>query len=255
MNLLVLAQAALGLLILLGLLLAVELGFRLGRRTLARRGEREAGQFATVQGASLGLLALLLGFSFAGAASRFIERQDLIAEEANAIGTAWLRAELLGEPHRSELQGRIERYLAHRVEVSRGLRLSISATTLAEIDAHLRGIWEAARAGVTASPALTLTVVAPINEVIDLHAKRVAAGQKHLPTLVMVLLVLCSVLSMATIGFGTGLGGWRCFPMTFSLAVLISAALWTTVDLDHSRVGLIRLDDSALESLDLGRKG
>jgi len=229
------------------LLVGLECGFRLGRRTRSDAGT----QVGTIQGATLGLLALLLGFSFAGAAARYMERQDLIIQEANAIGTAFLRAELLPEPARSALQNSLAEYVDHRITVSQKLRHGLSAEDKAKVLQFHADIWKAASEGVAAQPTAIMPVLNPVNEVLDLHASRVAAARKHLPSLVMVLLVVCSLLAMAVIGYGCGVGGRRSFAITGPLVILIAAALWTTIDLDYPRAGLIRLDDYPLMELNL----
>jgi hypothetical protein len=231
------------------LLVALEIGFRFGRRAAGESDTRAAGQVGAVQGAVLGLLGLLLAFSFAAAGGRFLERQDLIVEEANAIGTASLRADVLDEPHRSDLRAALKRYTEHRLELSGQLRTGLGSEAAVEIERLQARIWAAARAGVAAKPAATLAVLPPVNEVIDLHSTRVAAGRKHLPTLVMGLLVACSLLAITVIGYGCGLGGHRRAALTVPLAFLIGTALWITIDLDHPRAGLMRLSDAPLEAL------
>ena len=236
-------------LILGALALATEFGYRSGRRSVKSREAPSAGLVGAIQGAMLGLLGLLLGFSFAGAAGRFMERQDLIIHEANAIGTAYLRADLLEEPSRTQLRDALAVYVRDRIEVSRRVHRGLTAEDVATIDRHHQSIWAAARAGAEAKPAALIAVLNPVNEVIDLHSLRIAAGRKHLPALVMGLLSVCSLLAMGVIGYGCGLAGRRCRPMTISLAILVGAALWTTIDLDHPRIGLIRLSDAPLEEL------
>ena len=231
------------------LLLSLEAGYRFGRGAAITADAGGAGQVGAVQGAILGLLGLLLGFSFAAAGARFLERQDLIVAEANAIGTSFLRADLLAEPHRSDLREALRRYTEHRVEVSAGLRGGLAPAALAEMERLHAGIWSAAIAGVTERPASALSVLPPVNEVIDLHSLRIAAGRKHLPVLVMGLLIACSALAVAVIGYGCGLGGSRRTPLTAPLAILISTALWITIDLDHPRAGLIQLSDAPLAAL------
>jgi len=233
----------------LTLLAALEAGFRTGRRTAARRPPDSGAQIGAIQGAVLGLLGLLLAFSFSAAGSRFLERQDLIVQEANAIGTAYLRADLLAEPHRTDLRAALKRYTEHRLEVSRGLRTGFGAAELAEIERLHANIWAAARAGVAVTPAAMMGVLPPVNEVIDLHSTRLAASRKHLPPLVMGLLIACSLLAAADIGYGCGLAGRRNAPMTVSLVLLIGTALWITIDLDHPRAGFMQLSDAPLESL------
>jgi hypothetical protein len=247
MNRIVLYELGVAVALLAGLVLALEAGYRLGKRVPADGGA----QVGAVQGAVLGLLGLLLGFSFAGAAARYIEKQDLIVREANAIGTAHLRADLLDEPHRSALKEHLARYVEHRIALSRNLQLGLPPAALAEIAAFHRDIWSAARAGVEAKPAAIVAVLPPVNEVLDLNATRLSAGRRHLPTLVLLLLVLCSALAMAVIGYGSGRSAHRNLPITVSLAALISAALWITIDLDHPRAGLIRLEDTPLVELNL----
>lgn len=232
-----------------GLMLSVEVGFRAGRRG-TRNGEKGGGgPVGTIQAAALGLLGLLLGFSFSGAASRFIERQDLVTREANAIGTAYLRAELLGEPYRADLRASLRSYTKHHIEVSERLKGGIDADDANEVERQHAAIWKAARDGVEAKPALTVAVLSPVNEVIDLYSTRIAAGRKHLPALVLGLLFACSSIALAAIGFGCGMAGRRLMPLTGALAFLIGTALWTTLDLDHSRRGVIRISDAPLKAL------
>lgn len=237
--------------IIAALFIATEMGFRLGRRAVKNREAPGGGIVGAIQGATLGLLGLLLGFSFAGAAGRFMERQDLILTEANAIGTAYLRAELLDELHADALRSTLSEYVAHRIDASRTLHHGLSAEAAAAIDVFHQRMWAAARDGASARPATIMAVLPPVNDVIDLHSTRVAAGNKHLPSLVLWLLLMCSVLAVGVIGYGCGLSGRRCLPITGSLAILIAATLWTTIDLDHPRMGLIRLSDAPLRTLRL----
>ena len=237
--------------LLLILVAALECGYWAGRRE-ARDGRPVAGgQIGTIQGAVLGLLGLLLAFSFAAAATRFVERQDLITQEANAIGTAYLRADLLDEPHRSELRSALRRYTDHRIAASARLRGGLDPATAAEVEHLHTEIWRAAATGVAPRPALAVAVLGPVNEVITLHATRVAAGRKHLPVPVTLLLVTCSLLAIGVIGYSNGLSGERVVPLTLPLALLIGSALWITIDLDHPRAGMIQLSDAPLADLKL----
>jgi hypothetical protein len=231
------------------LLLSLEAGFRLGRRTARKADAQVSGQVGAIQGALLGLLGLLLAFSFGAAGTRFLDRQDLIVREANAISTAFLRADLLDEPQRAELRAALKRYTEHRLAASANLRPGLDPSVLAEVERLQAHIWRAAVAGVAARPEFALAILGPVNEVIDLHALRLAAGSKHLPPLVLGVLIACSALATSVIGYGCGLGGRRRAPMTVSLALLIGAALWITIDLDHPRAGLLQLSDAPLAAL------
>jgi len=233
---------------------ALEAGFRAGRSS-RKTGVGDAGaQVGAIQGAVLGLLGLLLAFSFAAAGTRFMERQDQIVQEANAIGTSYLRAELLGEPQRSELRSALQAYTEHRIAASSRLMRGLEPAALAESESMHARIWSAARDGVAARPDLAVAILTPVNEVIDLHATRVNAARKHIPGLVLILLVSCSLLAVATIGYGCGMDDRRRLPLTLSLALLVGCALWITIDLDHPRRGLLRLSDASLQELKFDAK-
>jgi len=90
---------------------AVEIGFRLGRRVHPSKKEPTRSQYATIQAAVLGLLALLLGFTFSRSMSRYETRRQLVVGEANAIGTAFLRTRFLPEPQRTEITTLLRRYV------------------------------------------------------------------------------------------------------------------------------------------------
>lgn len=238
--------------VLLGLLfLGQEIGYRARIRAKLRREESGGGQVGAVQGAVLGLLGLMLGFSFAGAAARFIERQDLIVREANAIGTAYLRADALQESHRTALQRELRDYTEHRLRVSKSARSGFSATISEEVNALHARIWKAAIEGTRGDAELGSLVLPTVNEVIDTHSLRIAAGKKHLPLQIMGLLLGCSFLAMGIMGYGSGLSGKRAMLFMAPLCILIATALWTTIDLDHPRAGFLRLSDAPLQTLKL----
>jgi hypothetical protein len=248
------AEIVIAVVLLGAMVVALDLGFRAGRRAGLEERAGAGNQVGAIQGAVLGLLALLLAFSFSSAMSRFLERQDLIAQEANAIGTSWLRAELLEEPARSELRSALEAYTAHRMEASERLGQGWDPEILAEVDRLHARIWSAASGGVRKRPDLALAILDPVNEVLDVHALRVAAVWKHLPGVVLFLLAACSLLSVGAIGYGCGMDRRRRWRLCLSLAILVSAALWITVDLDHPRQGLLQLDDAPLRALKFERR-
>ncbi|GMV24184.1 MAG: hypothetical protein AMXMBFR58_02150 [Phycisphaerae bacterium] len=240
-----------GVALFVALVAALESGYRLGQRAADEGDTRGAGQVGAIQGAMLGLLGLLLGFSFAAAGARFLERQDLIVSEANAIGTAYYRAELLDDPHRSDLRRALAEYTRDRLNIASRIRDGLSDADHARVGAYHAHMWNAARAGVELKPAFALAVLDPVNSVIDLHTTRLAASNKHVPGPVIWLLVACSMLSVGVIGYGCGTSRRRRAPLSLSLAALISCALWLTIDLDHPRAGLLQLSDAPLEALRL----
>ncbi|MBL8991455.1 MAG: hypothetical protein JNJ48_07745 [Phycisphaerae bacterium] len=237
-------QALIALGLVCGLLGSVEAGFRVG---LWKRRLRESdSHLGTVQAALLGLLALLLGFAFSGAMSRFIDRQDVLVREGNAMGTAYLRADLLPEPEREMLRASLRRYADDRIVLFQTIATADAAAVTARLAAHHAAAWAAATAGVRAQPVTAALVLEPLNEIIDLLAVRNAATKRHMPALVLALLLGCAAVSMYEVGFGQGLAGRRNRTEIVSLALLIAVALWVTIDLDFPRVGLVRMSDQPL---------
>lgn len=230
-----------------GTILSAEIGYQCGSRRRAEDTERN--DLGVVQGAVLGLLGLLLGFSFAGAAGRFVERQDLIVREANAIGTAYLRADLVPEPAGGAMRSTLREYAALRVaggrEVNRGKQEAIAQRCVAMHST----MWEAAVEGVRERPEAIELVVPAVNDVIDLHTTRLAASRRHLPPPVMWLLLACAGASLWMIGYSYGLTRRRNFGLVGTLAFVVASAIWFTIDLDYPRRGMIRLNDGPLEQL------
>jgi len=226
-------------------IVSIEIGFRLGRRT--DTGKRI--DTGPIQGASLGLLGLLLAFSFAGSAGRFVERQTLVFEEANAIGTAYLRADLIPEPYATEFRDTLRVYTEHRSQAGTLIRDGVLDEFIDEVPRYPERLWAIARDGTRADPTGLVPVINAVNEVIDMHTLRVAAN-KHVKTPVLVLLVVCSLLTLGVIGYSCGTAGSRNFVMTTVVALLIASTLLTSLDLDLGRVGLIQISDQPLVDLD-----
>ena len=135
-----------------GVLLLVETGRRIGKRRMAQDGEARAGMGA-VEGAVFGLMGLLIAFTFTGAATRFDARRQLVTEEANNIGTAWLRLDLLPTDAQPALRDSFRRYLDSRLEVYQKLPdLEAAMAALARAGALQGEIWTQAVAACRPSP-------------------------------------------------------------------------------------------------------
>lgn len=230
------------------LILGRALGRRARQRAVHANGPLSA-HVGVTQAALLGLLALLLSFSYAGAKTRFLDRQSLIVREANAIGTAHLRADLLDEPHRSALRMALGDYATRRAELiaASGTRETDELNERLE-DLHAR-IWDAAAAGVAAKPSAVLAVLPPVNEVIDLHGERKATARLHLPAAVVAMLALTALGAITTVGMADSLTGERFRVFSTTLSLLIGCSLTLTFDLDNSRRGLVRVDPTAMLEL------
>ena len=234
------------------LLLATEVGFRVGLRT--RRGVEESAksQVGTITGAIIGLLALLLGFTFAMALSRFDLRKQLVLEESNAIGTTYLRSRLLPEPMKTDVRGLLHSYVETRLDyyrVGQGeeqLRKAVERTE--ELQDKL---WAQATAAVEKDDreATTGYFITSLNEVIDLYSARLAATENHVPEIVLLLLFVLASVATATVAYGCGLGGHRHLFATTMVPILIVLVVTVIMDLDRPRRGFIRVSQESMTRL------
>jgi len=234
------------------LVLSTELGFLLGRRAAPKTSDDARSQVGTIQGALLGLLALLLGFTFAMAMSRFEVRKQVLLDEANAIGTTFLRAQLLPEPQRQGIAEQLRRYVQVRLMLyeagtdAKKLEAAVDATTRLQ-----QQLWSTAAAlGEKEPRAVTIGLfLQSLNEVIDLHAKRLTALENHVPEIILILLYFVALVATGLIGYGCGLGEVRNFLVTVAASILIAAVIIVIIDLDRPRRGLIRVSQQRMVEL------
>ena len=188
------------------LLLASFAGYALRRleRRLAspRQEEPEHSQESYLVGGMIGLMALLLAFSFSIALGRFDERRHLVTQEANAIGTAYLRSQLLDEPHRSRLSGLLVDYTDNRIKLAT-IGPTQMDSQLAINDRLLTEIWAAVVASRESAVAhgITTPLLMTFNEVIDLDTERKISRTVRMPNEVLELLFAFLVLTAAVLGY------------------------------------------------------
>jgi hypothetical protein len=225
-----------------GVVAAHEIGFWLGSLTRSK-DEPFDRQVGLVRTSTAALVAFLIGFAFSGAASRFIDRQDIIVKEANALGTAYLRADTIAEPQRSELKGAIKEYTADRVTLlSREGRDKIEAL-LAKVSGLHERMWKSAIEATRDNAPLMAVILPPINEIIDLHSTHLAMARRHLPVPIMAMLLGTAAIGVGMIGFGNGRVGRRFSMLDAVYGVALAVALWMTIDLDYPGIGLIRVSN------------
>jgi hypothetical protein len=231
------------------ILFAAESGLWLGRYVRRRVQERTKAPIGEIVAAMLGLLAFMLGFTFSLAATRFDGRRMLVLEEANAIGTTYLRAGLLAEPHRSELRRLLREYVKTRI-VS-GPREQIWQAKVRSEELH-KQLWSQATEVGEKNPA-SITVglfISSLNETIDLHAKRVQLGMRNqIPILIWAVLYLLAVLAIGMMGYHTGIEGAGRFFGFVPMIITFSMVLILIADLDRPQEGLLKVSQQSLIDL------
>ncbi|HET6863189.1 MAG TPA: hypothetical protein VFH91_09075 [Pyrinomonadaceae bacterium] len=233
-------------------LIVLEIGFRVGLRQRPRSDEVGKAHVNALQAALLGLLALLLGFNFAMAASRFDARKNLIEEEVNAIETTYLRAQLLPSPQRQQADDLIRSYIDARLEFMRaGNDQAQLQKSYLDGSRIARQLWDMSSAMVAQdqSGGPKSMFISSLNDLINVNEKRRVALDNHVPELVIYLLFTVAVGAMGFIAYGYGLTGRRRHGTTAFYAVLIALVLTTILDLDQPRSGLIRVSEDSMVHL------
>jgi len=241
-----------GILLMVGLFAAMllfsEVGRIFGNRRLSRGAEGLSKGAAAAEGAVFGLLALLVAFTFSGAAGRFEARRHLITQEANAIGTAYLRAGLLPADIQPALKTMFRRYVEVRATSYGNVGdEGLTDARLAEGLALQEAIWKTAltasqRQGV---PTQTAMLVLPaLNEMIDITTTRVMATRNHPPMILFLLLGGLSLVGALLVGYGTSLDKGRSWFHVVIFAGFLSLTVYVIVDLEFPRVGLIHVGAS-----------
>jgi hypothetical protein len=230
--------------VLLLVLVSVEGGYRLGKRVGRPEQEKDA-PLNEMIGATLALLALLLAFTFSLAASRYDTRRQLLLDEANAIGTTWLRAALLPEGG-SEIRSLLRQYVDVRLEVASTHDLARNIRRSEELQAQL---WARAAPIARKTPDAIVTglFVQSLNELIDLHAKRLMASvRSRVPLAIWASLYGVTILSFAVLGYHAGLAGTRRTPAILPVAVTFAIVIWLIADLDRPQEGALTVNRQAL---------
>jgi hypothetical protein len=242
------------------ILLSVEGGFRLGRHRRRNSDHEEESSVGSMAGAALGLLAFLLAFTFGMAASQYENRKRLVLEEANAIGTTYLRSEMLPEPYRTEIQKLLREYVDVRTKVRElpGEKEELKKALQQMLDRSEQlqtRIWSQAVALGKMNPDSIVIglFLQSMNEVIDLHMKRVTAGLRNrIAQSIWIALYFVAILSMIATGYRTGLTGRRSTISILLLALTFSAVLMLIKDLDRPRQQLFTVSQQSM--LDLQRQ-
>jgi hypothetical protein len=229
----------------IGLCVAMFLCSLLGYRLGLRRGDSIDGQFAVIETATLGLVALLLAFTFQVAVARFEEGRQLIVQEANAIGTAYLRLDVLEPADQPGMRDLFRTYVDARVRIFATVAAGGNPDReIAQTRQLQDRLWNGAVAAAKRSPtpAASILLLPAMNAMIDVTTSRYVNFRTHIPVLIKGLLLALAIISALVIGYAMGAAkGNSLFPAAI-FAVVVAAAIYTIFDLDSPRYGLIRLD-------------
>ena len=225
-----------------------EIGYHIGQWRERRAAGEVAGPTSMIVGSILALMAFLLAIAMGMAGDRFDARRGLVLQEANAIGTTFLRAGYLPEPHSTQLEALLREYVPLRIvddrdelpaQIQRSVAIHDEMWTITEDLARESG-----------DRPVVAIFVESLNETIDLHESRITAGlYARVPPTIIWLLVLGVIFSVGMVGYNAGLTGRRSMISAVVLAVALSTVIALVVDLDRPTDGIIRTSQQPLIDL------
>ncbi len=239
--------------LLISMVAAIEAGYLIGLKSNKSANEDAKAHVNAVQASILGILALLLGFTLSLSLQRFDNRSEAVVDEANAIGTAYLRAQLLPSGLRNNVQSLLRSYLDLRVDAS-----ALSIVNGAEREIMLAKtlqsqstLWDCARqaAQIEPNPVTSGLFIQALNELIDNFGKRDAAINRHVPEVVLLLLYGTFLMTGGIVGFTCGIAGHRPSPVSYIMITLIVVLVFIILDLDRPRRGFITVSQKSLVDL------
>jgi hypothetical protein len=229
---------------------ATALGLVLAR-FVQHRKEHLREPFGALQTALLGLVGLILAFGLSLAVGRYENRRTAVVDDANAIGTTYLRAQLLAEPQRTQSLERLVRYTDASIRLSDAVPKSAAARkAIAEGDRLQRELWRLAGQAITEAPrdSAPRIYVQTLNEMIDMQTVRVAGLNNRVPGAVLAVEVIGAAVALGLLAFYLSLLGRGVITVVLA-AALVTMLLLVTFDLDRPTRGLIQVPDTPLKSL------
>jgi hypothetical protein len=236
-------------LIFLGLVVSLEVGYRIGAQRVNTIPDAFEG-FGAIEAAVFGIFGLLLSLSFFGAASRLDARRQLIVNEANAIATAYMRIDLLPNAEHPEVRRLFRDYLDERIRISESSHETRALAEMANGAKLQQTIWlhaiSATKQGMAGAPLLLVA----LNQMSEIASAKAIAVRTHLPALVFYFLVAAALLSGLVAGFGMARGR-RNWLSVLAYASIVTLTMYVMIDMEYPRAGLIRIGAADLAMVTL----
>jgi Flp pilus assembly protein TadG len=241
------------------MLLLLELGFRFGHLVQEKSVVAQTTQVGALMGATLGLLAFMLAFTFSTAQSHFEKRMQLQVDEAMLLKDAFMNADLAEEPFRSRSQDLLKSFVDERLALSQLVqqkdRPAIMASLKQSEEIH-KELWANGKSALAADAdnrnraAINQRFLASVIDLMDMHTQRIqAALVNRIPVIIWLTLYFTAVVSMVVVGYQAGLTNRRSPVATISMALAFSSVMMLIMDLDRPLQSLFIVDVTAMEQL------
>lgn len=240
------------------MLVCLEIGRRIRVSSFIKKNALPAakGGSGPVETVIFALLGLLIAFTFTGAGTRFEARRQLITIEANAIGTAYLRIDLLPKEVQPGIRSLFKQYTIVRANIYKNINDVADTKAKSDTSANLqKQIWNIAVPACkkAEAPGDCIKLMLPaLNDMFDITTTQLMARQNHPPTIIYIMLIALSLFSALLVGYDLPRSNRRNLLYMLSYAIIISLVLYLIIDLEVPRLGLITIHQADQVLLDLG---
>lgn len=236
--------------------LTVFIGFRLGISTRNKKSEKDAAADETMLGAIFGLMALIMAFTFSGASDRYDHRRELIAQEVNSIGTAYMSVDLLIEKDQESVRNAFKDLVNQRIALYDDVaNKSAFEAKHQKLEETKNKLWAGAVSAVKKTPypeklvaAQILPAISSMNDAID---NQRLAIKMHPPRIILISLMLLVVIGSFVTGYNMGLRNKLDMLLIPLFVGLMTGAVYVTLNLEFPLIGLVGLEDFEIEMVNL----
>lgn len=232
------------------LLFALELGYWIGLKKHRSTGVQTSDSEGVILASTFALLGLIFAFTFNASVERNDLRKQEVIVEANAIGTAFLRADLIADPGKTEIKRTLLDYARLRIPPKDGNLGPDKQKELIKLSSEIiADLWPTTMAAISRSlqpGAVEISLVNSVNEVIDQNTVRNAAILDRLPAAILWMLVLISIFVMAEAGYKAGLSGRISRPRYIGFVMVLALVMAAIADYDRPQEGMIRVDQASM---------
>ena len=236
----------------LSLLVSFEVGYQISKYTASRNDKEGFNSISPMVSGLLGMLAFVLAFTFAMASSQHNLRKQNVLDEANIISTAYLRTDLLDERDATKIKELLKEYVDGRVYViDMGIHTDMMKISLARFQEIHELLWAQVSSAAKNKPSLNAwLLIQSVNEIIDIHQRRVTGGfYNRIPSSIWLVLLVISTLTMITMGSQARLSNSRRMTAVIPLIMAFTALTTVVLDLDRPQEGMITVGQEAMVDL------
>lgn len=230
------------------LMIGFEIGYQISRHSRVFKEEVEPATLTSMIGGLIGVLGFILAFTFSIATGQFSQRKQYVLEEANEIGTAYLRADLIDTIYQKEVKQLLREYVDTRLKAVSSTNINNELIKSVELHDLL---WGKVSAAALAKPNTnTSMMILSINNIIDLHEKRVTAGLRNrIPMSIWITIMAISFMTMITIGIKAGFTKPRGLIAVVPMILAFAALTTLIVDLNRPQKGLFKVGQQSMISV------